>query len=133
MAPAGKTLPSSAMFWDYGHFENFIEDVDEFAKGLNGAQPVRFRLMKVITEAAFKTCLASILGDSVSKDWGGEVSDHFSAHIHLKGQRYPAAFLLKGPGNGFTPMTLNHLGENNDQIVRLAREPARLLVVQHCH
>lgn len=30
-------------------------------------------------------------------------------------------------------MTLNHLGKNNDQIVRLAHVPASLLVVQHCH
>jgi hypothetical protein len=30
-------------------------------------------------------------------------------------------------------MGLNHLGKNNDQIYRLAQEPAQLLVVQHCH
>ena len=30
-------------------------------------------------------------------------------------------------------MTLNQLGKNNDQIYRLAQEPAELLVVQHCH
>lgn len=30
-------------------------------------------------------------------------------------------------------MTLNSLGKNNDQIVRLASSPAEVLVVQHCH
>jgi len=30
-------------------------------------------------------------------------------------------------------MGLNHLGKNNDQIVRLAQEPAEILIVQHCH
>jgi hypothetical protein len=30
-------------------------------------------------------------------------------------------------------MTPNHLGKNNDQIYRLANEPAGLFVVQHCH
>ena len=39
------------------------------------------------------------------------------AHLHLKGSRMTAAFLLKGPAR-FVPMGLNHLGKNNDQIVR---------------
>ena len=30
-------------------------------------------------------------------------------------------------------MRLNNLGKNNDQIVRLSKEPASLLIVQHCH
>jgi hypothetical protein len=30
-------------------------------------------------------------------------------------------------------MGLNNLGKNNDQIVRLASEPADVLIVQHCH
>ena len=30
-------------------------------------------------------------------------------------------------------MGLNHLGKNNDQIVRLSREPADILIVQHSH
>jgi hypothetical protein len=30
-------------------------------------------------------------------------------------------------------MGLNHLGKNNDQIVRLSREPADVLIVQHSH
>jgi hypothetical protein len=30
-------------------------------------------------------------------------------------------------------MTLAQLGKNGDQLVRVATEPADLLVVQHCH
>jgi hypothetical protein len=88
--------------------------------------------MKAISEAAFKSCLAELLGDSVEKDWGGEQCDYYSAHLHLKGRRVAAAFLLKGPAN-FRPMGLNHLGKNNDQIVRLSHAPADILVVQHSH
>ena len=30
-------------------------------------------------------------------------------------------------------MKASHLGKNGDQIVRLASEPAQLLILQHCH
>jgi hypothetical protein len=88
--------------------------------------------MRDIRERAFKRCLTEILGDTARSDWGGEMADHFAAHLHLCGKRTAAAFLLKGPAN-FAPMGLNHLGKNNDQIYRLAQTPAGLLVVQHCH
>jgi hypothetical protein len=88
--------------------------------------------MKNVSERGFKWALGKILGDDVVKDWGGEISDHFTSHIHLKANRVTAAFLLKGPAR-FAPMGLNHLGKNNDQIVRLSREPADVLVVQHCN
>jgi hypothetical protein len=61
-----------------------------------------------------------------------DVPECYSAHLHIDGERVAGAFLLKGPAE-FRPMTLNMLGKNNDQIVRLAQEPAELLVVQHCH
>jgi hypothetical protein len=88
--------------------------------------------MERVTEAAFKLCVATILGDATRGDWGGEISDFYSAHLRIKGNRTNAAFLLKGPAR-FEPMGLNHLGKNNDQIYRLSQEPAGLLVVQHCH
>jgi hypothetical protein len=120
--------------WEsYGFFENFIEDFTEFDKVKAVAIPEDFEVMKNITEGAFKQCLGEILNDSTRKDWGGETSDHFTSHLHLGGRRTTAAFALKGPGSGFKPMGLNHLGKNNDQIYRLAQEPAELLVVQHCH
>lgn len=120
--------------WEsYGFFENFIEDITEFEKVKDIAFPDDFEVMKDITEGAFKQCLGEILNDSTRKDWGGETSDHFTSHVRLGGRRTTAAFALKGPGSGFKPMGLNHLGKNNDQIYRLAQEPAQLLVVQHCH
>jgi len=116
----------------YEFFEVFIEDVDEFQAVEEVEAPRAFEVMRDVSEAAFKTCLGEILGDKTTADWGGEMSDHYAAHVHLKGRPTTAAFLLKGPAR-FAPMGLNHLGKNNDQIYRLAQEPAQLLVVQHAH
>ena len=125
--------PFPAPEWfSYAYFENFIEDIDEFAAVRDTPTPTDFQIMEEISEAAFKQCLVEILGDTAKADWGGETSDHFTSHLHLNGKRTTAAFLLKGPAR-FAPMGLNHLGKNNDQICRLAQEPAQLLVVQHCH
>jgi hypothetical protein len=121
------------MFWGYEFGENFIEDFDEFNKIKSIEKPVDINQMKYISEKAFKICLTEILGNSAKKDWGGERSDHYTAHLHLNGKRVTAAFLLKGPGGGFRPMGLNHLGKKNDQIYRLAQEPADIFFVQHCH
>lgn len=121
-----------AMWWNRDFFENFVEDFDEFERVKNTEKPRDISAMRNISERGFKWALGEILGDDVMKDWGGETSDHFTSHLYLKGNRVTAAFLLKGPAH-FAPMGLNHLGKNNDQIVRLAREPAEVLVVQHCH
>jgi hypothetical protein len=120
------------MWWGYDFFENVIEDFDEFSQVRGFPKPKDFQAMKFVTERAFKTCLAEIIGGTPSKDWGGETSDFFSAHLNLNGRRVRGAFLLKGPAR-FAPMTLNTLGKRNDQIVRLAQEPAEVLFVQHCH
>jgi hypothetical protein len=122
------------VWWGHEFYEQFIEDFDEFVLCEGTATPTiaEAKAMKGISESAFKTCLAEILGEETTNDWGGEVSDHYSAHLHLRGKRVSGAFLLKGPSR-FAPMTLNHLGKNNDQIYRLAKEPADVLFVQHCH
>jgi len=120
------------MWWAYDYFENFIEDVDEFSRVREVDTPKDCAIMKGISENAFKQCLASIIGGDTPKDWGGETSDFYSSHLHLNGRRTTGAFLLKGPAR-FAPMSLAHLGKNNDQIVRLASEPAQLLIVQHSH
>lgn len=128
--------PFPALEWySYDFFEHFIEDIVEFSRVADVAEPQDISVMEKITETAFKTCLAEILGEAAGKDWGGEMSDHYSAHVRLGERRTTVAFLLKGPAGGgrFRPMTLNHLGKNNDQIYRLSQEPAGLLVVQHCH
>lgn len=114
-------------------YQVFVEDIDELSKAedieVNGDE---WHIMGKISENGFKRCLAEILNESAKRDWGGETSDHYSTHLHLNGRRVSGAFLLKGPAK-FQPMTLNNLGKNNDQINRLAKEPANLLVVQHCH
>ncbi|HKV05581.1 MAG TPA: hypothetical protein VJO53_10800 [Candidatus Acidoferrales bacterium] len=128
----GRALDFDPMFLNRDFFENYIEDIDQFSKVSETPEPPDPEPMKHVAEAAFKSCLAKILGDAVRTDWGGETSDFYSAHLHIKGSRTAAAFLLKGPAR-FEPMGLNHLGKNNDQIYRLSQEPAGLLVVQHCH
>lgn len=126
-------LDFDSMWYHGEYYENFIEDFDEFQKVVNEPLPSTAEPMRDISESAFKTCLARILGGPTLKDWGGEASDFYTAHLHLKGTPMTGAFLLKGPGSRFAPMTLNFLGKNNDQIVRLSHEPAEVLFVQHCH
>jgi hypothetical protein len=125
-------LLADAEWWGHSWGEVFVEDLDELAEVRGHPAPVDWSMMSQISEAAFKRCLAEILGAEARKDWGGEQSDLYSAHLHLNGSRTTAAMLLKGPAD-FREMTPNHLGKNNDQIYRLANEPAELLVVQHCH
>jgi len=122
------------VWWGHEFYENFVEDFDEFERVRDEATPTQEEtaVMERITEKAFKTCLTEILGEKARNDWGGEASDHYTAHLHLQGRPITGAFLLKGPAR-FAPMTLNHLGKNNDQIYRLAQEPADVLFVQHCH
>jgi len=109
-----------------------LEDFREFALVAEHQLPKTFEEMARVSEQVFKRCLGRILNESTPKDWGGETSDFFTSHLHIGEQRVNAAFLLKGPAK-FSPMTLRHLGKNSDQIVRLSKEPADVLVVQHCH
>ena len=129
----GESNPNfEIMLYGPDFFEHFVEDFDEFSKVRQIPNPPSPEPMRMISESAFKTCLAKILGDTAPQDWGGEESDYYSAHLHLTGRRVTGTFLLKGPAK-FAPMGLNHLGKNNDQINRLAHQPAEVLIVQHCH
>ena len=114
------------------HYRVHLEHFKEFSAVKTSPMPATFDEMKSISESAFKRCLGRILSESTPKDWGGEASDFFTSHLHIGDQRVTAAFLLKGPAK-FSPMTLRHLGKNGDQIVRLSKEPAEVLFVQHCH
>lgn len=114
------------------HYRVHLEDFTEFSAVKDVLLPEDFGEMEKISETAFKRCLGRILSESTPKDWGGEASDFFTSHLHIGSQRVTAAFLLKGPAK-FSPMNLRHLGKNGDQIVRLSKEPADVLVVQHCH
>ena len=89
--------------------------------------------LKTVPERRVKEALAATIGESVvPADWGGEVSDLYTSGLMVDGRQHSAAFLLKGPAV-FSPMTIRHLGANGDQMTRLARSPADVLVVQHCH
>jgi hypothetical protein len=121
-----------APFFAREFYEHFVEDFEEFSKVREIPVPDSPQPMQEISEAAFKLCVSKILGGSVQSDWGGEASDFYTSHIHLGDRRTTAAFLFKGPAR-FQPMGLNHLGKNNDQLVRLCHEPANVFVVQHCH
>lgn len=126
---------SNQLMWLRNVFnEVFIEDIEEFklVAANNDVPFEEWKVMEMISERAFKLCLAEILNVIPAKDWGGEASDMFSSLIHLGPKRLTGAFVLKGPAS-FREMSLNHLGKNNDQIVRLANEPAEILFVQHCH
>jgi hypothetical protein len=110
--------------------------IDAFAQIAGEDMPTRaqLRVLKSIPEAHIKDAVAELIREPmVPKDWGGERSDLFSSQVTVDGQRVSTAFLFKGPGGGFQPMTFKHLGKNGDQIDRLYSEPADLLVLQHCH
>lgn len=111
------------------------EAIDSFVLARNEPHPVKgdLQLLKDVPEAEVKRAFASIVSEqTVPKDWGGEQSDLFTSHVQLQGRRVPTAFVFKGPAQ-FRPMTMAQLGHNGDQLVRLAQEPADLLVLQHCH
>jgi hypothetical protein len=114
------------------YYRVYAEQFDEFSRVSQHPLPDSFEEMRRIPESKVKAAFARLLHESAPKDWGGETSDFFTSHLHIEGRRVTAAFLLKGPAK-FSPMTLSHLGKNSDQIVRLAHEPAEVLIVQHCH
>lgn len=120
------------MFYKNQFYENYIEDFAEFSNVTEFPLPNSHELMKNVSEVGFKRALTRILGEKANRDWGGETSDHFTSNLHLDRRRLNAAFLLKGPAR-YRPMTVAHLGKNGDQILRLAQEPADVLIVQHCH
>jgi len=129
---ADQALNNSLMYCRDDFYRTYLDEFDEFAKMKNTPTPGDPKPMEKIAEAAFKACLAEILGDQSPSDWGGENRDYFSDHLHINGVRMSGEFLLKGPAR-FTPMRLRHLGKNHDQILRLSHGPADVLFVQHCH
>jgi len=127
---------SAELMWygqDFG--EILPEDIDEFAKmgdvKVNSVEEWQ-EVMSQLPEAEVKKAIAELLNDATKKDWGGESDDHFTANATVSGKRRTAAFLLKGPTN-FREMTLEMCGKRADQIYRIAKTSAEILVVQHSH
>lgn len=118
---------------DFG--EILPEDIEEFsmAREVQISDATEWQdIMSKLPEAQVKEAIAGILAEPTKKDWGGESDDHFSANATVGGRRRTAAFLLKGPTN-FREMTLEMCGKRADQIYRLAKTSAEILVVQHSH
>jgi hypothetical protein len=130
--PSGLVGGDSIMYMGAEWNQNYVEDFDEFKDVLREPDPPSPDPMKDVPEAGVRAAFARLLGDAHGGDWGGEASDFYTSHLHLAGTRVTGAFLFKGPAR-FRPMNLNQLGANNDQIVRLANEPADVLFVQHSH
>lgn len=118
---------------EYG--EILPEDITEFALmryATTTSAQEWMSVMASIPESKVKQAIATLLKEPAQKDWGGEEADHFSATVNYGGRRHSAAFLLKGPTR-FKETTLNMCGRNGDQIYRIDKTGADLLVVQHCH
>jgi hypothetical protein len=122
--------------WHGGDFGEILpEDIEEFsrAREIKITDAVEWQnTMSKISESHVKQSIGELLSEPTKKDWGGESDDHFSANTTVGGRRRTAAFLLKGPTN-FREMTLEMCGKRADQIYRLAKTSAEVLVVQHAH
>ena len=109
--------------------------VDQF-RSADWTRAVGYRQLESlrdIPETRIKQAMAAIIGEPVvPKDWGGEQCDLWTTRLRVDGEDQSAAFVLKGPAR-FAPMTIAMLGKNGDQLERLARTAAQVLVVQHCH
>jgi hypothetical protein len=112
-----------------------LEEVTQFSSIDTEWFPSKEELsrLKQVPERQVKELICRLLGEhTVPADWGGEESDLFTANLLIAGKRHTGAFLLKGP-SAYHTMQPKDLGKNGDQIYRLAKIPADVFVVQHCH
>ncbi len=114
----------------------YVEDIDSFRKvrDVNPSLVLNFLKSGFFdkSEDFIQMALERILAVSLhKKDWGGEQNDLYTANTIINGARYSTAFLLKGNGLKVKEMQIKHCGANGDQILRLCRSPAKLLIVQY--
>jgi hypothetical protein len=113
--------------------QTFPQLVEQFAP-VPGARRLtlpEIRAVSNIPEVLVKRTFARVIGEPfVEKDWGGEKSDLFTTRLIIDGRPVTAAFAFKGPGLR-VKLTVKGMGKNADQGLRLADEPAELMVVQH--
>ena len=113
---------------DIKEFKKFsdvkLEKTDEWTK-----------YMQNVPEQIIKENFCKILVDIPKKDWAGELNDHFTSSLEHFNIKHEAVFLFKGPAgkNKFREMRMKDLGKNADQIVRLFKTNASLIILQHCH
>lgn len=113
----------------------FVQQIDQFAEVDFSTRLERTELtaLREVSEQQVKEWFADIIGEpEIPKDWGGEEYDLWTTRMSIAGAPVRAAIAFKGPAK-FHPMTIADLGKNGDQITRLAKTTADLLVVQHCH
>jgi hypothetical protein len=114
----------------------YVEDIDSFRK-VRDVNPSavsdlltpngRFERSEDEIQSAFEKMLAVPMH---KKDWGGETNDLYTANMVINGARVDSAFLLKGKGLRKATLEIADCGKNGDQLLRLAKSPARLLVAQ---
>jgi len=117
------------------HLRLPVQEIDQFANIDFKWNPTakQFKKLRDVPEQKVKELFCSLLYEAeVPKDWGGEESDIYTSNLSVNGDRFNAAFLLKGPAK-FHEMTLADCGKNGDQIYRLFNTPAEVFVLQHCH
>lgn len=104
-----------------------IDEIQSFAKVRGAVAAGRVKL----GESLIKKGLLRVIGERGQfKDWGGERNDFLTSRLIIHGQRRTAAFALKGPAKTGI-LTPGKMGKNGDQIQRLARSPAEVLVIQY--
>ncbi|MGH6804499.1 MAG: hypothetical protein ACREC3_14205 [Methyloceanibacter sp.] len=105
-----------------------IDDIGSFSRVKQRLDSPPFVKMP---ETRFKHGVAKVLGERGDfKDWGGELRDLSSTRLVLDGGRRSAAIAFKGPGTSGR-LTPAKMGKNGDQILRLARCPAEVFLVQY--
>lgn len=83
LASDGRKLDFAPEWLAKDFYENYIEDVDEFARVVGTPEPDSPAPMEHISEQAFKYCLAMILGDAVRGDWKSATRPTTSAACSL--------------------------------------------------
>lgn len=107
-----------------------IDDIDQFAAVKNVSLQDANLLCDRLPEEEVKRAINSLLREShESKDWPGETSDIFSSRLSIRGERFFAAFALKGPAQKGT-LVPGKMGKKGDQIQRLFQSPAQVHFVQ---
>ncbi|MDG2531265.1 hypothetical protein [Caulobacter endophyticus] len=112
----------------------YVDQIDTFAAVRNVKPPKAADLaqLRAMPEEVVKASFADIIGEPfVPKDWGGETSDLQTSQVQIEGARVSSAFIFKGPGLKGSLHPAN-MGKRGDQLLRAFREPADLIVVQHC-
>lgn len=117
--------------------EIFIDEIEEFKMSgefISNTKREWVKYMEHLPEKAIKQKFCSILNETMRKDWGGEKWDHYGK-LNYKKRTYNAAYFFKGPSGGklFRELKMTDLGKNGDQVIRLFKSYAEIMVIQHCH